>query len=90
MYEFLNGATMMASWTAALLFVRCWRRTHDRLFIFFATAFGLFGLERWVVAFQSTPNEAGPWIYVLRLLAFLVILAGILDKNHPARRAGGR
>jgi len=32
--------------------------------------------------FFAKPNEGSPWIYILRLLALLLIVAAILRKNY--------
>jgi hypothetical protein len=34
------------------------------------------------VLFLAKPNEGSPYIYIVRLLAFLLILAAILHKNY--------
>ncbi|MGK2935601.1 MAG: hypothetical protein ACSLFE_10220 [Gemmatimonadaceae bacterium] len=33
-------------------------------------------------------EEAGLWLYTLRLIAFLLILFAIIDKNSKASKAG--
>ena len=40
------GALAMACWVAGLFFLRFWRLSRDRLFVFFVLAFWL--LTRWV------------------------------------------
>jgi 4-hydroxybenzoate polyprenyltransferase len=77
----LLGAIAMASLVAALFFLRFWRDTKDRLFLFFAISFLVEGLNRFALAMVSDPNEDQPFFYVVRFLSFLLIVAAILDKN---------
>lgn len=82
---FLSGATMMGYLVAALYFFRFWKRSHDRLFLLFAFAFLLLGAQRVAMLAWSQPDERGQvLLYGLRLVAFLVILVAIIDKNHAA------
>ena len=41
-----------------------------------------------VTPFFARPNEASPWIYVIRLLALILILAAILRKNYGSPTRG--
>ena len=79
----------------ALFFLRFWRQTHDRLFLVFALAFGLLGLQRLALALTEPLDEWRTGLYVVRLLAFLLILGAIVDKNrrpahHGSLVLGGR
>lgn len=85
MDEFLSGAMMMGSAVAGLFFLRFYRQTHDRLFALFGAAFWILALNRMVVAATNLPNEVQPIFYVIRLAAFLLILAAIIDKNRSRR-----
>ena len=79
---FLSGAISMACLTIALFFLRFWRQTGDRLFVIFAAAFGLLMVERLMLATFSTSHELAPYIYVVRLIAFALIMGGVVDKNR--------
>ena len=85
MKPFLLGAIAMACMIAALFFFRFWRRTDDALFAFFAFAFWLLAAVQALTAFATVPLEERTWLYLLRLAAFILILAGILLKNRRAR-----
>lgn len=86
---FLWGGLAMASATIALYFLRFWRQSRDRLFLFFATGFAVFALH-WVgLGLTRPPVESQHYLYLLRLIAFLLILAGIIDKNYSKRRRTG-
>jgi hypothetical protein len=80
--DFLTGFTACGSLVAALFFWRFWRASHDRFFALFAAAFAIFGINRIVFGFLSESSEARPAVYVLRLLAFLMIIAAIIEKNR--------
>ena len=79
----LRGVLVMASVTAAVVFARFWKQTRDRLFAAFSAAFGLLALNWLGIALISPADEARTWYYVLRLLAFTLILVAIGDKNRP-------
>lgn len=79
---FLVGAIVTSSVVAGLFFFKFWRRTRDTLFLAFAIAFVIEGLNRVSLLFVAHPNEANPLFYVVRLFAFVLILAGILKKNY--------
>jgi len=83
---FLLGIIVTASLAAALFFLKFWKRTRDTLFLAFGAAFLIEGVNRIAFLFIEHPNEGSPWIYTVRLLAFLLILAAIVRKNRaPAR-----
>ena len=82
---FLLGVIVTGSLVAALFFLKFWRQTRDFLFLTFALAFLIEGLNRIGFLFVVTPNEGTSLIYVVRLLAFLLILGGIVYKSlRPA------
>jgi uncharacterized membrane protein HdeD (DUF308 family) len=84
MNQFLLGAIAMASLVAGLFFLRFWRETRDRLFLAFAVSFFVEGVNRSALALSGSPQEGGAFFYLIRLLAFLVILLAIIDKNRSA------
>ena len=79
---FLAGVIVTASFTASLFFVKFWRRTRDPLFLAFALAFCVESATRVMALFSVRPNEASPWFYVARMIAYLVIVAAIIRKNY--------
>lgn len=82
-YQYLSGCITTAFLVLGAYFLRFWRRTGDRLFVFFSVAFLLFAVERVVFALTTAPNsESNAGIYLLRLAGFVVILAAIVDKNR--------
>ena len=80
--DFVSGATMAAALVIALIFFRYWRQTRDRLFLGFALGFAVFSVSRVILAFLDEDDEGRIFVYGLRLLAFMLILAAIVDKNR--------
>ncbi len=84
---FLLGITVMTSTTAGVFFLKFWRSTRDVLFLAFAAFFLLEALDRTTLFILSRDNEGSPWIYFIRLIALLAILAAILKKNYGSGRS---
>lgn len=82
---FIAGAVVAGFALAGLFFLKFWKRTHDELFLAFTAAFWLLGITQALLTFSHVPVEERTWLYLLRLAAFLLILAAIWRKN--ARRA---
>jgi hypothetical protein len=68
-----------------LFFLRFWKRTREELFLAFAVAFLLLGTGQTIIALANIPTEERGSIYLLRLIAFLLILLAIYRKNHSSR-----
>lgn len=81
---FLLGVIVTASLTAAGFFWRFWRQTRDGLFLAFAAAFLIEGINRMAFLLVDKPNEGSPAIYMVRLVAFLLLLGAIVAKNRRA------
>ena len=81
---FLLGAIAAASFTACLFFLRFWKDSRDILFLAFAIFFLVEGGNRVALLFFAKPNEGSPWIYGVRLVALILILAAIVRKNSGA------
>jgi hypothetical protein len=83
MLMFCWGATSLGCWIIGLFFLRFWKLTRDRFFAFFAVAFWVLSLNWLAIAFLATADESRHFMYVMRIVAFLIMIAGILDKNRP-------
>ncbi len=75
------GAIAMACFTVSLFFLRFWKTTHDRFFLFFAISFCVEGINRVMLGLHLGSSEQEPLIYLMRLAAFLIIIFAIIDKN---------
>jgi uncharacterized membrane protein HdeD (DUF308 family) len=78
----LLGAISMASLIIGLFFLRSWKTTKDRFFLFFAISFCVEGLNRAALGLSRNPNEGQPFFYLVRFISFLLILMAILEKNR--------
>lgn len=83
---FMGGAAAAAWLVVALFFLRFWARTHDRLFLAFALASGLMAANQTVSVTLRVRHGEESSAYLLRLLAFLLILLAVLGKNLGGRR----
>ena len=83
---FLLGVIAMSSLIAGAYFVKFWKGTRDGLFLAFAAFFLIEAVNRTVLVFFAKPNEGSPWIYIIRLIALLGILAAIVHKNYGGSR----
>jgi uncharacterized membrane protein HdeD (DUF308 family) len=86
--QFMSGAFMLASAAVALFFLEYWRKTGERLFAILGLAFMTFAVERIFLAYIPASYEGRHWIYLARFFAFILIIAGIIDKNRSPRRGG--
>jgi uncharacterized membrane protein HdeD (DUF308 family) len=84
---FMLGMVAMSCLAASLFFLRFWRDTRDTLFLMFSISFAVEAINRTVLAFTRESSEGEPTLYVVRLLSYALILAGIVAKNMgPGRR----
>lgn len=87
MTEFLTGANLALAAVAGLFFLRFWRQTADRLFAALAVAFWLLSAHWLCLALTSPDQEFRPLLFLVRLAAFVIIIAAIVEKNRVRRRA---
>ena len=72
----------MGWFVAGLQFLRFWRDGRDRFFLLFALSFFVEAFGRVMVALSERPNEGSPYLYLLRLLAYGLIIWAIVEKNR--------
>jgi hypothetical protein len=84
--DLISGALMMGYLVAAIFFLKFYRTTKDRLFALFAAAFGILACQRVALALTTKTVEDTVLIYVIRLIAFVIILYAIVDKNMQSKR----
>jgi hypothetical protein len=82
LHVFLAGASAFGCFVAATFFLRFWRDTRDRLFVFFALAFAALALNRSLVTLHGVGHETQPFFYLIRLGAFVLIAYAVIDKNR--------
>ncbi len=79
---FLSGAVTFGFLVAGLFFLRFWYASRDRLFALFAAAFWMLAVQRLAIALTHAVVENQALFYILRLLAFIIIIFAIIDKNR--------
>lgn len=87
LHMLMQGALVMATSMAAVYFLRFWRASQDRLFLLFALAFVTLAVDWAALALMRTHAESHRYIFVVRLLAFVLIIAGIIDRNRRGPRS---
>lgn len=81
----LMGGIAMGCFVAGLFFLRYWRSSRDRFFLFFMLSFWIEAVNRVAMVLTSSWNEDAPLHYLVRLLSFALIVIAIWDKNRPQR-----
>jgi hypothetical protein len=79
---FLQTVSATAAVAAGLFFFRFWRESRDRLFAFFGAAFWVLAVSWVLLALINPSAETRPYVYAIRLLAFLLLIVGMIDKNR--------
>lgn len=79
----MQGAATALCAVVMLFFFRSWKRSQDRFYLFFAIAFLIFAAH-WAILASGQAGEHAVWPYMTRLVAFVLILVAIVDKNRRA------
>ena len=82
MMDLISGVLVAGDAVAGLFFLRFWLASRDRLFAMFAAAFWILGIQRLLLAVTRAIFEDQALFYTLRLAAFVIIIAAIIDKNR--------
>ena len=83
--QVVQAIAATAAWANGLFFLRFWRESRDALFAFFGVAFWLLALSWGLLAFFEFREESQPYVYGIRLIAFLLLIVGIIAKNRDSR-----
>jgi hypothetical protein len=91
--EFISGIYMATFAFSGVFFLKFWKASKDRFFLFFCLACWLIAAERVALFFveggyTSDPNamETRSWAYLIRLVAYCFIFYAIVDRNRKASR----
>ena len=79
---FLQAVNATGALVACLFFFRFWRDSRDSLFAFFGAAFLLLSTSWALLALINPADETQPYIYAIRLAAFLLLIVGMINKNR--------
>jgi hypothetical protein len=86
-HTYVFGVLTTLALVCGLFFLRYWRLSNDRFFAFFAVAFWSLGANWALLVGRDPSDEYTPYFYLLRLLAFVLILLAIVDKNRRTSRS---
>jgi hypothetical protein len=87
MTQLLLGAIGMAEAVVGLIFLSYYRRTRDRFFLFFTASFWLDAVGRIWIGISPHPTDEGvPFVYILRVVTYALIVVAIVDKNRGTTR----
>ncbi len=81
MTDFIYGVLAAGYLIAGVFFLRFWTRTRERLLLIFACAFWLLATSQTFLGILDLDREEQSWIYLIRLLAFSLIIVGIVSVN---------
>jgi Family of unknown function (DUF5985) len=84
MNDVLVGGIATLSILAGLFFLRFWRTTRDPFFLLFALSFWIEGANRFILNHYIGPDEEAPLYYVIRIVAYGLIIAAIVMKNRKS------
>lgn len=79
---FMHGALTVVCFVIGVVFLRFWRLSRDRFFLWFLAAFWVFSFGWGLRAFVPSSEEHRYLMYLPRLLGFVLILIAIFDKNR--------
>lgn len=85
MTDFVYGALAAGYLIAGAFFLRFWTRTRERLLLIFALAFWMLALSQTLLGVLDLEREEQSWLYLIRLAAFTLIIAGIVLVNLKKR-----
>ena len=85
MSDFLSGAIAAAYLVIALFFLKFYRRSQDALFAWFSVAFFVLAAQRVLLFAVGNDLETDVYVYGVRLVAFLMILFAIVQKNARSK-----
>jgi hypothetical protein len=85
MNSMLSGGIATASIVAGIFFLRYWHSSRDRFFLYFAASFLIEGVNRFVLYLTVGLQEDAPGYYLIRLVAYGLIVLAIVSKNRERR-----
>ena len=81
------SALTLGCFVVGLFFLRFWSLSRERLFFYFMLAFWVLAGDYLGLALLKPTTETRSALYLVRLLAFVLIIVGIVDKNRRGKRS---
>lgn len=82
----IYGAFSAGFSVAAAFFLRFWRRTRQGLMAVFSMSFALLSVSYLLLGLTGVSREEQSWFYLIRLIAFVLILGAISWTNLKGRQ----
>jgi hypothetical protein len=79
--DYSSGIVTAGFLVCGLFFLKFWSRSNDFLFLAFAAAFWLLALNAATVTLVQVAVESRSWLYLIRVVAYLLIVIAIVKKN---------
>lgn len=83
----ISGVIVAGYMVCGLFFLKFWKSTSDRLFLTFSIAFWVLAAQRLMLVVLADQTGAEVYLYLVRLIAFSLILLAIVNKNRQASAA---
>lgn len=87
---FLSGITFITFAASGVFFLKFYKTSRDPFYLYFCLACWLLAIERVAILVfigpAKTSGESSPWVYLIRLIAFLMIMIAIINKNRNRRK----
>jgi Na+/proline symporter len=84
--QFLWGVLAALSLVVAIFFWKFWRRTRDAVFMGLALGFALLTVHWAALGVVNPSDETRHYLYVVRFFGFIVMIAGVVEKNRSPPR----
>jgi hypothetical protein len=90
--QFLSGVAMASFAGSGLFFLKFWRSSKDKFFLYFSIGFWLLSFDRILLlvkgALHPAPSaqipESVAMMYLIRLLAYVVLIYAIVERNRKS------
>lgn len=87
----LSGITTATFAASGIFFLKFYRTSRDPFYLLFCLSCWLLSIERLAILIfigpAQTNGESSPWVYLIRLVAFLLIAIAIINKNRNRRKS---
>ncbi len=83
---FLSGIIFATFAASGLFFYKFARRAKEPFFLMFASACFMLAMERLPLLVFGPEAEGRPWVFLMRLTAFLLIIVSFVRANKKAGR----
>lgn len=86
---FFSGISVATFFASGVFFYKFYRTSRDKFYLLFCLTCWMFAIERIAILVfigpSQTNSETAPWVYTIRLFAFLLIFFAFIEKNRKRR-----